>query len=68
MSLGSDVQIIPTCTNITAHKLSGIFFSEWYCEYGLPNELTSDCDKLFVSKFWKALHSLMGVLPLITLR
>jgi len=33
--LGSDVQIIPTCTNIMAQKLAMIFFSEWYCENGL---------------------------------
>jgi len=33
----------------------------WYCENGLPFNIVSDCDKLFVSKFWKALHKLMGV-------
>jgi hypothetical protein len=33
----------------------------WYCENGLPLEIISDRDKLFVAKFWKALHKLTGV-------
>lgn len=40
--LGSDVHLIPTCTNITAQKLAGVFFIEWYCKNGLPSELISD--------------------------
>lgn len=59
--LGSDVCIIPTRMNISAQKLASIFFSEWYCKNGLPLKLISDCDKLFVSKFWKALHMLTGM-------
>jgi hypothetical protein len=38
-----------------------IFFDEWYCENGLPLEIISDRDKLFLSKFWQALHKLTGV-------
>jgi hypothetical protein len=38
-----------------------IFFNEWYCENGLPLEIVSDHDKLFISKFWQSLHGLMGV-------
>lgn len=59
--MGSNIQIVPTCTDITTQKLAGIFFSEWYCENGLPTEPISDRDKLFISKFWKALHLLTGV-------
>jgi Integrase zinc binding domain/Chromo (CHRromatin Organisation MOdifier) domain len=58
--LGSDVRLIPTWMDISAAKLAVIFFNEWYCENGLPLELITDCDKLFVSKFWKALHTLTG--------
>ena len=37
------------------------FFDKWYCENSLPTDIVSDRDKLFISKFWKALHKLMGV-------
>ena len=59
--LHSDVRIIPTHTTITAEDLAIIFFDHWYCENGLPLDLISDRDKLFISKFWKALHKLTGV-------
>jgi len=38
-----------------------IFFDHWYYENGLPLELISDRDKLFILQFWKALHRLSGV-------
>ena len=41
--------------------LTSIFFDQWYCENGLPLEIISDCDKLFMSKFWTVLHKLTGV-------
>jgi hypothetical protein len=59
--LGSDIRIIPTTCSLTAQELAEIFFHEWYCENGLPLEIVSDRDKLFVSHFWKALHELTGV-------
>ena len=59
--LGSDIRIIPTTCTLTAQNLAKIFFDEWYCENGLPLEIISDRDKLFVSHFWKALHELTGV-------
>ena len=59
--LGSDIRIIPTTYSLTAQGLADIFFREWYCENGLPLEIVSDRDKLFVSHFWKALHKLTGV-------
>jgi hypothetical protein len=58
---GSDIRIIPTHTNSTAEQLAHLFFKEWYCENGLPLDIVSDRDKLFVSRFWKALHKLTGV-------
>src|ERR1700683_4020677 len=54
--LHSDICIIPTHMNITAKDLAVIFFNHWYCENGLPLKLISDHDKLFISKFWTALH------------
>ena len=59
--LGSDIQLVPTRTDITAEDLAYLFFDKWYCENGLPADIVSDRDKLFMSRFWKALHKLTGV-------
>jgi hypothetical protein len=58
--LGSDVCIISSNTSMTTEELALSFFNNWYCENSLPLEIVSDCDKLFVSCFWKALHALTG--------
>jgi hypothetical protein len=59
--LNSDLRAIPTHTDISAENLVVIFFNEWYCENGLPLEIVSDHNKLFVSMFWQMLHKLTGV-------
>ena len=59
--LGSDVRIVPTKSDINAEDLALVFFNTWYCENGLPSNIVCDRDKLFVSKFWKALTKLTGV-------
>jgi hypothetical protein len=59
--LGSEIQIIPTRTDITAEELAVTFIDHWYCENGLPLEIISDRDKLFIAKIWKPLHKLSGV-------
>jgi hypothetical protein len=59
--LGSDIWIIPTRIDITAEDLALLFFNHWYCENGLPKDIVLDRDKLFLSKFWTALHKLTGV-------
>jgi hypothetical protein len=56
--LGSDVHIIPSRTDIHAEQLALLFFDHWYCENGLPLNIVSDRDKLFLSKFWHTLHKL----------
>jgi hypothetical protein len=56
--LGSDVRLVPCTTSLTAEELAEI---HWYCENGLPTDIISDCDKLFVSHFWKSLHKLTGI-------
>jgi hypothetical protein len=58
---GSDIRIEPTTINTTAEEFALLFFNKWYCENGLPLEIVSDRDKLFTSKFWKALNRLTGV-------
>jgi len=59
--LGSNIQIVPTSFNLTAEHLADLFCNKWYCENGLPLEIISDCDKLFMSQFWKSLHRFIGV-------
>jgi len=59
--LGSDIQLIPSQTNISTEELAYLFFNKWYCENGLPSEIISDRDKLFISRFWKSLHKLTGI-------
>jgi hypothetical protein len=59
--LHSDICIIPTWTNISAKELAVIFFNNWYCKNSLPLDIISDCNKLFISEFWQALHQLTGV-------
>ena len=59
--LGSDIQIVPSVSSLTAEQFAEIFFDRWYCENGLPLDIVSDRDKLFMSRFWKALHKLTGV-------
>ena len=59
--LGSDVWLIPTTTDVSAEEFARLFFDYWYCENGLPLEIISDRDKLFVSRFWKTLTQLSGI-------
>ena len=59
--LGRDIQLAATHTDIDAEQLAYVFFDKWYCEDGLPADIVSNRDKLFISKFWKALHKLTGV-------
>jgi len=59
--LNSDVRLVPCRDNISAEHFATLFFDHWYCENGLPSEIVSDRDKLFLSKFWRALHKLTGV-------
>ena len=59
--LNSDVRIIPTKSTLSAEELAVIFFDSWYCENGLPLDIISDRDKLFISKFWRHLMLLTGI-------
>ena len=59
--LGADIGLVPCCTSITAQQFASLFFDHWYCKNGLPQEIVSDHDKLFMSRFWKSLHQLTGV-------
>ena len=56
--LGSDIRLVPCQSSITAPELASLFFNEWYFENGLPLEIVSDHNKLFISSFWRSLHQL----------
>ena len=59
--LGANIRIIPTCTDISADNLAVLFFNNWDWKNGLPLNIVSDCDKLFMLRFWKAVMALWGV-------
>ena len=58
---GADIEVLPTRMDVSAEDFAQLFFDNWYCENGLPRELISDRDKLFVSHFWKRLAKISGV-------
>ena len=59
--LGADIRLVPCRNTITVSQFATLFFDHWYCENGLPLKIISNRDKLFMSCFWKALHTLTGV-------
>lgn len=59
--LGVDIQIVACTAEMSAEEFAGIFFNTWYCKNGCPIEIISDCDKIFVSRFWKALMRLTRI-------
>ena len=59
--LNANIQLAPCKTDMTAEEFVTIFFDKWFCENGLPLELITDHDKLFVSHLWKALMKLTGI-------
>ena len=59
--LGSDIHVAPMHMDILAEHFSVEFFDLWCCENGLPLNIVSNQDKLFVSKFWKVLVKLTGM-------
>ena len=59
--LFSHIRIIPCLFDISAEKLTGIFFEHWYCENGLPLNILSNQDTFFLSVCWWALNKVTGV-------
>ena len=59
--LGCDYQFIPTRTDISAEQFALLFVDNWVFENGVPDDFVCDRDKLFVSKFWKAVSKLLGI-------
>ena len=59
--LSRRVHFIPGKTNDTAVDVAKSFFNVVYRHHGLPDEIISDRDRKFISKFWEELMNLAGV-------
>ncbi|PPQ76896.1 hypothetical protein CVT24_008781 [Panaeolus cyanescens] len=59
--LGADIRIIPCNTTMTAQDVAVLFHNHWYCENGLPADIISDRDTIFMSKFWEHFTFLTGI-------
>ena len=55
------VLIEPTITTATAPEIALLFYKTWYCRFGLSSAITSDHDKLFLSRFWQKLFKKLKV-------
>ena len=55
------VLIEPTTMRATAPETASLFYRTWYHRFGLPTAITSDRDKLFVSKSWQELFKKLNV-------
>jgi len=56
----SMTHLIPVHTSYTAAKLSWIYLREIVRLHGLPSSIVSDRDSKFTSRWWRALHKMMG--------
>ena len=56
----ADIRLVPCRMDMSAEDCAELFFAHWYCENGLPREIVSDRDTLFLSDFWQSLHRLTG--------
>jgi len=53
--------MLPWKEKYTAEDLAYVFNRVIIANHGLPDEIISDRDKLFTSKFWKSITALLGV-------
>jgi hypothetical protein len=60
-TLGSDICLVLTRTTLNATGATQLFLNHWFCKNSLPLSIVSDHDKLFVSKFWQTLCTLIGI-------
>lgn len=52
--------LVPVMSTLTAEHLAQVYLKEVLSKHGVPEEIVSDRDKLFTSKFWKALTAFLG--------
>jgi RNase H-like domain found in reverse transcriptase/Integrase zinc binding domain len=49
------VHLVPTRKDLTALNCAQLMFNAVFKLHGLPDDIVSDCDKLFTSHFWREL-------------
>jgi hypothetical protein len=54
------VYFTPIITQITIEGTARLLFDHTYKLHGLPNVIPSDRDASFTSRFWGALHGILG--------
>jgi len=54
-------KFIPTRTDIDATDLAYVYLREIFAKHGLPQDIVSDRDRLFISRFWQSLCSLLKI-------
>ena len=53
---------IPTKKTLSAEECASLVYTNWFLRgFGFPDEIVSDRDKLFVSKFWAKFAQLAGI-------
>jgi hypothetical protein len=55
------IHLIPATTKMMAPQLVPLFIGHVVMNHRMPKYITSDRDKLFMSKFWTSLTNLMGI-------
>ena len=57
----SRIVLIPISKELTAMEFAELFFEFWVKDFGIPEDMVTDRDRLFTSNFWTALCKLMGI-------
>ncbi|CZT11427.1 uncharacterized protein RAG0_15572 [Rhynchosporium agropyri] len=52
--------LVLVLSTLTAEYLAQVYLKEVVSKHGVPEEIVSDRDKLFTSKFWNALTGFLG--------
>lgn len=59
--LNLDICLVPSQSSLTASQLADLSFDHWFCKNRLLINIVSDCNKLFLSQFWKVQHVRTGI-------
>ena len=58
--LSGYVRLIPCSSTDGARETADHLYDGWHRLFGMPRRIVSDRDKIFVSKFWRALYKRLG--------
>ena len=54
-------KLIPYKKEMSAQELADLYWFYIYKDFGLPNEIVSHRDKLFISNFWTAFCKILNI-------